>query len=173
MPTPLVITQVFTAQRAYTFALSHFIRGQQCMISHVAVEAPCRPGCSGLSYCSTLNNRPLQMFRTCDRLADSAARATVQLWESHTISVPLAFDIPVKGIARPAQCTTWLKAMAVNSSRSSGRRGLRASLIDRFPNVFIREYRRYAPYVKYIFLFIVCKTVFTLLTSDVVIVVCS
>ena len=66
---------------------------------YVAVESPCHPGCTGLRYCSNLNERPTEMFRACNSLADDAARRTVQLWQSGTISVPrpFTFHIPIKG----------------------------------------------------------------------------
>ena len=65
------------------------------------VESPCVPGCTGLSYCSNLNDRPTEMYRACNSLADEAARRTVQHWQTGSISLPLAFtfDIPIKGTA--------------------------------------------------------------------------
>ena len=39
------------------------------------------------------------MFRDCNALSDHAARRTLQLWQSGTISLPNAFTfhIPIKG----------------------------------------------------------------------------
>jgi len=65
-----------------------------------AVESPCGAGCTGLSFCTQLNERPTEMFRDCNPLSDHAARRTLQLWQSGTISLPnaLTFHIPIKGI---------------------------------------------------------------------------
>ncbi|XP_030025973.2 reversion-inducing cysteine-rich protein with Kazal motifs [Manduca sexta] len=46
----------------------------QCMEE---VEAPCSLGCSGLTYCSQMNNRPSTLFRSCNAQADLEAHMFV------------------------------------------------------------------------------------------------
>ena len=76
------------------------VSAHRCVVC--AVEAPCRPGCGGLRYCSGFNARPVDTFRACHSLADAAARSTVQLWRTTgTIALP-AFNLTVhvKGTSR-------------------------------------------------------------------------
>lgn len=77
------------------------------------MEGECQLGCSGLSYCSNFNNRPMELFRSCTKRADDAARDMVQLWRtSRNISLPtlLPYDIPVKGTATVnIKCKTFSK----------------------------------------------------------------
>nr|CAH0110900.1 unnamed protein product [Daphnia galeata] len=44
------------------------------------VDEPCQPGCSNLSFCSSFNNRPLELFRNCNPEADAAAQNVFQEW---------------------------------------------------------------------------------------------
>ncbi|XP_076460929.1 reversion-inducing cysteine-rich protein with Kazal motifs-like [Babylonia areolata] len=65
------------------------------------VEEPCQPGCSGLSFCSTFNDRPAELFRTCTRDADQAAEKAFKEWEKGLIRISLPqMTIPVKDVRR-------------------------------------------------------------------------
>ncbi|XP_064614462.1 reversion-inducing cysteine-rich protein with Kazal motifs-like [Liolophura sinensis] len=61
------------------------------------VEEPCQFGCSGLDFCSNFNNRPSELFRSCNAQADQAAEAYVKAWQSKRIILPQMI-IPVKDI---------------------------------------------------------------------------
>ncbi|KAL7299960.1 hypothetical protein TKK_0007276 [Trichogramma kaykai] len=43
-------------------------------------EDACEIGCSGLSFCSSFNDRPTTLFRTCNAAADESARWEADLW---------------------------------------------------------------------------------------------
>ncbi|WAQ94024.1 RECK-like protein [Mya arenaria] len=73
------------------------------------VEEPCQLGCSGLNFCTNLNNRPTEHFRSCNSDADEAARKDIQMWQEGQISLP-NFDVPVKDI-RTCEPEMW-KAIA-------------------------------------------------------------
>lgn len=59
-------------------------------------EEPCRLGCSGLSFCGSLfNEKPLDLFRSCNKRADVAAERDFQNWMSRA-SIPFSFmEIPL------------------------------------------------------------------------------
>ncbi|KAH3715053.1 hypothetical protein DPMN_057757, partial [Dreissena polymorpha] len=59
------------------------------------VEEPCQLGCSGLQYCTNLNHRPTEHFRSCNLDADNAARRDILLWQNGTIDLP-NLSVPVK-----------------------------------------------------------------------------
>ena len=63
----------------------------------VSVDEPCVTGCKNLQYCTHFTRDPLQLYRSCNRAADKAARQDIQLWERGVISLPMMQDIPVKG----------------------------------------------------------------------------
>ncbi|XP_059472390.1 reversion-inducing cysteine-rich protein with Kazal motifs [Neocloeon triangulifer] len=61
------------------------------------VEEPCELGCDGLNYCTNLNHRPTQLFRSCNAQADEAARFDVTLWQQQGfIQMPGGFSLPVR-----------------------------------------------------------------------------
>jgi len=41
---------------------------------YFAVDSPCKMGCSGMAFCSNFNNRPTDLFRSCDVEGDEIAR---------------------------------------------------------------------------------------------------
>ena len=67
-----------------------------CYVS--VVEQPCKLGCHGLDYCSNFNDRPTEMFRSCNAEADTGARRDVMLWQSGIILLPVLQELPVKGV---------------------------------------------------------------------------
>ncbi|KAL4222440.1 hypothetical protein ACF0H5_018479 [Mactra antiquata] len=73
------------------------------------VEEPCQLGCSGLQYCTNMNNRPTEHFRSCTEEADNAAREDILTWQKGKIIVP-NLSIPVKDI-RSCEPEMW-KAIA-------------------------------------------------------------
>ena len=63
-----------------------------------AVDQPCEMGCSGLSYCTNFNNRPTELFRTCNSEADNGARDVFNMWQRGVIMIPNYMElVPVKG----------------------------------------------------------------------------
>lgn len=59
-------------------------------------------GCDGLSFCTNFNNRPTELFRSCNTNADSAAQSDLQLWrENQTLTLPGLY-LPIKDIDRCA-----------------------------------------------------------------------
>lgn len=63
------------------------------------VEEPCELGCEGLSYCTNFNNRPTELFRSCNRRADDAAHYDVELWRQQgTLGLP-KLQLPVRNIS--------------------------------------------------------------------------
>ncbi|KAG8199483.1 hypothetical protein JTE90_009331 [Oedothorax gibbosus] len=73
------------------------------------VDEPCELGCSDLSYCSNFNNRPTELFRSCEGRSDMAAKLDVQRWESGTIKLPF-IEVPVLSVSE-CQPEVW-KAVA-------------------------------------------------------------
>lgn len=75
--------------KLFTFLMDFFL-----------VEEPCELGCDGLSYCSNFNNRPTELFRSCNRRADDAARNDVALWlQQGTLGLP-GLSLPVLNISQ-------------------------------------------------------------------------
>lgn len=70
------------------------------------VDEPCELGCDGLSFCTNFNNRPTELFRSCNPNADQAAKSDVALWQSKGSLSLHGLSIPIKDIA---QCSpdTW------------------------------------------------------------------
>lgn len=65
------------------------------------VEEPCELGCDGLSYCSNFNNRPTELFRSCNYQADEAARYDVALWqEQGYLGLPAGIQLLVRNISK-------------------------------------------------------------------------
>nr|CAD7455214.1 unnamed protein product [Timema tahoe] len=69
---------------------------------HVAklVEEPCELGCDGLSYCTNFNNRPTELFRSCTRQADDAARFDTALWQQEGYLGLPGLNLPVRNISK-------------------------------------------------------------------------
>lgn len=65
-------------------------------MSCFTVEEPCQLGCSGLQYCTMMNNRPMEHFRSCNADADDAAMKDIEMWQGGLISLP-GINIHVKG----------------------------------------------------------------------------
>ena len=77
------------------YLLTYLLTGSVVMV----VDDQCQLGCSGLTYCSSFNHRPTELFRSCTKRADDAAKSVLRLWQSGSIALPLLlpYDIPVKG----------------------------------------------------------------------------
>ncbi|XP_054733430.1 reversion-inducing cysteine-rich protein with Kazal motifs [Anastrepha obliqua] len=66
------------------------------------VDEPCELGCDGLSFCTNFNNRPTELFRSCNAVADVAARSDLKMWQQNG-SVSLdGFELPIKNMTRCA-----------------------------------------------------------------------
>ncbi|XP_078454007.1 reversion-inducing cysteine-rich protein with Kazal motifs-like [Lampetra planeri] len=63
------------------------------------VHEPCQLGCKDLSYCTNFNNRPTELFRSCNAQADQGALNDMRLWEHGAISMPF-LSIPVRDVRR-------------------------------------------------------------------------
>eukprot|EP00106_Octopus_bimaculoides_P014620 XP_014782062.1 PREDICTED: reversion-inducing cysteine-rich protein with Kazal motifs-like [Octopus bimaculoides] len=61
------------------------------------VDEPCTLGCDGLNFCTNFNNRPVEMFRSCNSKADNAAKRELHHWQRGVINLP-QMRIPVKDI---------------------------------------------------------------------------
>ncbi|KAJ8968089.1 hypothetical protein NQ317_005572, partial [Molorchus minor] len=65
------------------------------------VDEPCELGCDGLSYCTNFNNRPTDLFRSCNSQADEAARNDVALWQNQSyITLGPRLTLPLKSISK-------------------------------------------------------------------------
>ncbi|XP_041823757.1 reversion-inducing cysteine-rich protein with Kazal motifs isoform X2 [Melanotaenia boesemani] len=73
------------------------------------VREPCQLGCKDLSYCTNFNNRPTELFRSCNVQSDQGAMNDIKLWANGTIKMPF-MNIPVMDI-RKCLPDTW-KAVA-------------------------------------------------------------
>ncbi|XP_072567135.1 reversion-inducing cysteine-rich protein with Kazal motifs-like [Paramormyrops kingsleyae] len=73
------------------------------------VREPCQLGCKDLSYCTNFNNRPTELFRSCNTQADQGAMNDIKLWEKGSIQMP-HMSIPVRDISK-CQPDMW-KAVA-------------------------------------------------------------
>jgi len=67
------------------------------------VEEPCQPGCSNLSFCSSFNNRPLELFRSCSPQADVTAQKVFQEWVLMSRVLLPGWNVKMWG---PATCLT-------------------------------------------------------------------
>ncbi|KAK1884998.1 Reversion-inducing cysteine-rich protein with Kazal motif, partial [Dissostichus eleginoides] len=63
------------------------------------VREPCQLGCKHLSYCSNFNNRPTELFRSCNVQSDQGAMNDMKLWSNGTIKMPF-MNIPVLDIRK-------------------------------------------------------------------------
>ncbi|CAG5895722.1 unnamed protein product [Menidia menidia] len=63
------------------------------------VREPCQLGCKELSYCSNFNNRPTELFRSCNVQSDQGAMNDIKLWSNGTIKMPF-MNIPVLDIRK-------------------------------------------------------------------------
>lgn len=65
-----------------------------------SVDEPCELGCDGLSFCTNFNNRPTELFRSCNANADSAARSVAEIWkDTQSLSLP-GLNLPIKDISK-------------------------------------------------------------------------
>ncbi|XP_063829319.1 reversion-inducing cysteine-rich protein with Kazal motifs [Ostrinia nubilalis] len=67
------------------------------------VESPCSLGCSGLTYCSQLNNRPTGLFRSCTAQADLDAHLAVAEQKGSGVITVSGLHMPLKN---SSQCPT-------------------------------------------------------------------
>ncbi|XP_055434502.1 reversion-inducing cysteine-rich protein with Kazal motifs isoform X3 [Bubalus kerabau] len=73
------------------------------------VREPCQLGCRNLTYCTNFNNRPTELFRSCNAQSDQGAMNDMKLWEKGSIKMPF-ISIPVLDIKK-CQPEMW-KAIA-------------------------------------------------------------
>ncbi|XP_077973022.1 reversion-inducing cysteine-rich protein with Kazal motifs-like [Styela clava] len=73
------------------------------------VREPCKMGCNKLNFCTNFNNRPTELFHSCNARADNIAKSQFSEWAKGTIKLPMA-DIPVLDI-RTCEPEKW-KAVA-------------------------------------------------------------
>ncbi|XP_063778841.1 reversion-inducing cysteine-rich protein with Kazal motifs [Pseudophryne corroboree] len=63
------------------------------------VREPCQLGCRNLTYCTNFNNRPTELFRSCNAQSDQGAMNDMKLWEKGSIKMPF-MNIPVLDIRK-------------------------------------------------------------------------
>ncbi|XP_063307994.1 reversion-inducing cysteine-rich protein with Kazal motifs [Pelobates fuscus] len=63
------------------------------------VREPCQLGCRNLTYCTNFNNRPTELFRSCNAQSDMGALNDMKLWEKGSIKMPF-MNIPVLDIRK-------------------------------------------------------------------------
>ncbi|XP_015210000.1 reversion-inducing cysteine-rich protein with Kazal motifs [Lepisosteus oculatus] len=63
------------------------------------VREPCQLGCKDLTYCTNFNNRPTELFRSCNAQSDQGAMSDIKLWEEGSIKMPF-MNIPVLDIRK-------------------------------------------------------------------------
>uniref|UniRef100_A0A3P9AN91 Reversion-inducing cysteine-rich protein with Kazal motifs n=1 Tax=Esox lucius TaxID=8010 RepID=A0A3P9AN91_ESOLU len=63
------------------------------------VREPCQLGCKDLAYCTNFNNRPTELFRSCNVQSDQGALNDIKLWSNGTIKMPF-MNIPVLDIRK-------------------------------------------------------------------------
>ncbi|XP_029687796.1 reversion-inducing cysteine-rich protein with Kazal motifs [Takifugu rubripes] len=63
------------------------------------VREPCQLGCRDLTYCTNFNNRPTELFRSCNVQSDQGALNDIKLWSNGTIKMPF-MNIPVLDIRK-------------------------------------------------------------------------
>lgn len=64
------------------------------------VDEPCQMGCDGLNFCTNFNNRPTELFRSCNFEADLAARSDLLMWLQHGYVRLQNIFLPIKNITR-------------------------------------------------------------------------
>ncbi|XP_024082434.1 reversion-inducing cysteine-rich protein with Kazal motifs isoform X1 [Cimex lectularius] len=61
------------------------------------VEEPCELGCDGLGFCDNFNNRPTELFRSCNSETDLAARSDYGDWlRRGVIELPMVKDLYIR-----------------------------------------------------------------------------
>lgn len=80
------------------------------------VDYPVEVGCDGLSFCSNFNNRPTELFRSCNAVSDQAAMSDLKMWEEQNILKLPGLDLPIMNISyclpekwKAIACTLQLK----------------------------------------------------------------
>nr|AIZ00509.1 reversion-inducing cysteine-rich protein with Kazal motifs [Xenopus laevis] len=63
------------------------------------VREPCQLGCRNLTFCTNFNNRPTELFRSCNVQSDQGAMNDMKLWEKGSIKMPF-MNIPVLDIKK-------------------------------------------------------------------------
>ncbi|XP_048832829.1 reversion-inducing cysteine-rich protein with Kazal motifs isoform X1 [Brienomyrus brachyistius] len=63
------------------------------------IREPCQLGCKDLTYCTNFNNRPTELFRSCNAQSDQGAMNDIKLWSNGSIHMPF-MSIPVLDIRR-------------------------------------------------------------------------
>lgn len=76
--------------------IPHFIYFFNCDNLFFAVDEPCELGCDGLSFCTNFNNRPTELFRSCNANADRAAQADVDLWRERVSILYLKYMVKIE-----------------------------------------------------------------------------
>lgn len=66
------------------------------------VDEPCELGCDGLSFCTNFNNRPTELFRSCNADADLAARSDLKMWQQNGSVILDGLELPIKNMTRCA-----------------------------------------------------------------------
>ncbi|XP_050337513.1 reversion-inducing cysteine-rich protein with Kazal motifs [Bactrocera neohumeralis] len=93
----------WTATRAFfeeSCLLDHNeLKLRQCMDE---VDEPCELGCDGLSFCTNFNNRPTELFRSCNADADLAARSDLKMWQQNGSVILDGLELPIKNMTRCA-----------------------------------------------------------------------
>ncbi|KAK7124115.1 hypothetical protein R3I93_022277 [Phoxinus phoxinus] len=97
------------------------------------VREPCQLGCKELSYCTNFNNRPTELFRSCNVQSDQGAMNDFKLWSNGSIKMPL-MSIPVLDIrkCRPEMWKAVACALQIKPcySRSRGSVICRSDCVD-------------------------------------------
>lgn len=62
------------------------------------VDHPAELGCDGLSFCTNFNNRPTELFRNCNPIADLAAKNELESWKQlKSLSIG-GFNFPILNV---------------------------------------------------------------------------
>lgn len=81
---------------------------RECMENHLEmdlrrcieeVDLPAELGCDGLSFCSNFNNRPTELFRNCNPIADLAARKELESWKHQNFLTFSEVKFPILNIS--------------------------------------------------------------------------
>lgn len=62
------------------------------------MDLPAEVGCDGLSFCSNFNNRPTELFRSCNPISDLAARNELETWKQQNILTISGTKFPIVNI---------------------------------------------------------------------------
>ncbi|TRY98033.1 hypothetical protein DNTS_004428 [Danionella cerebrum] len=95
------------------------------------LREPCQLGCRGLSYCSNFNNRPTELFRSCNVQSDQGALSDFRLWSNGSIRMPM-MQIPVLDIrsCRPEMWKAVACALQIKPCKSRGSLICRSDCVD-------------------------------------------